>query len=104
VFFRHFKKCLTTYTHYQTLTAVWSKNKFALPCFMLYLQYRNKKTKAMKAKETKEKLDKKFIRDVASDLGHHNVSDKDVKQAHKYAIDTAFSEDYYYAVKEFFTV
>lgn len=48
-----------------------------------------------------EKIDHRFIRSVASDYGHNNISDADVERAHKFASDASPS-DYFYRLKEFF--
>ena len=51
----------------------------------------------------KQKLDEKFIREVAKDMGiSEELTKADVKRAHKFAKDAA-DDDYYYRLKEFFT-
>lgn len=54
--------------------------------------------------EVAVKFDKRFIKQVAKDQGH-DITDGDAKQAHKIVSRRITSkEDYYYKLKEYFTV
>jgi len=52
-----------------------------------------------------QKFNPGFIRMVARENGIKSfISDTWIKSAHKYARDSKNSDDYYYRLKEFFTV